>query len=329
MFNFYQPLWFIGLFLIPLVVFFDLWFYKKYTPKIAFSNLIVIKIFQKRSSFFRYLPTIFKSLTIFFLIIALARPRFTLEKREHTTFGIDIALVIDISGSMQAVDFRPKNRIEVAKDVVKDFIKNRPDDRFSVVTFGTYAYSLVPLTNDFNALNTIISSIQADPEGQTAIGNGIAIGVNRLKDSPAVSKIIILLTDGVNNAGQIDPNTATELAKTFGIKVYAIGIGTKGQVDFPVQHPIFGTQYRKVNIDMDIEALHKIAEIGGTGRAAIASNTEQLQEIFNEINKLEKTEIKSNVHYEHKELFIYYLYIALALLFVMVLSRTIFRVVLP
>ena len=219
--------------------------------------------------------------------------------------------------------------MQVAKNVVQNFVNNRTDDRFAVVTFGTYAYSLVPLTGDFNTINTIIGNIQADPEGQTAIGNGIAIGAARLKDSPAQSRIIILLTDGVNNAGQIDPITATELARTFGIKVYAIGIGSRGQVDFPYQHPIFGTQYRKVNIDMDIDALHKIAEIGGTGRAAIASNTEQLQEIFNEIDRLEKTEIKSNVHYEHKELFIYFLYIAASLLFLLILTRSVFRITLP
>ncbi|MCL1826765.1 MAG: VWA domain-containing protein [Candidatus Cloacimonetes bacterium] len=329
MYNFLYPHWFWALLIVPVVILYDLWSYKRFTPKIVFSNLSVIKLFQKRSSFLRFLPMAAKSAVIVFIVIALARPRFTLERREHTTFGIDIALVIDISGSMQAVDFRPNNRIEVAKDVVKNFVKNRPDDRFSVITFGTYAYSLVPLTNDFSALNMIISDIKADPEGQTAIGNGIAIGVSRLKDSPAKSRIIILLTDGVNNAGQIDPNSAAELAKTFGIKVYAIGIGSKGQVDFPYQHPIFGLQYRKVNIDMDINALHKIAEIGGTNRAAIASSTEQLQDIFAEIDRLEKTEIKSNVLYEHKELFIYFLYVALGLIFVMILSRTIFRFTLP
>ncbi|MCL2065164.1 MAG: VWA domain-containing protein [Candidatus Cloacimonetes bacterium] len=330
MYNFQYPLWFLLLLVIPFLVWHDIYFYKKKTPKINFSNIGLLKLIQKRSSFLRFLPIILKSLIIVFLTIALSRPRHTLERHEQTTFGVDIALVIDVSGSMRAVDFRPMNRMEAAKQIAMNFINRRPNDRFSIVTFATYANTLVPLTNDFNVLNTVVSGISIPlTQDATAIGNGLAIGTLRLKDSEAESRVIILLTDGENNAGQIDPITAAEIARSFGIRIYAIGIGSTGPVDFPFQHPVFGTQYRQVNIGFDIEALHRIAEIGGTHRAAMARNTEELQQIFNEIDILERTEIHSNVYFEHKEMFIYYIYIALGLLFILILMRTIFRISLP
>ena len=330
MYNFQYPLWFLLLLVIPLIIWHDIWFFKRKSPKVSFSNIGILKLIQKRSSLLRFIPIILKSLVIISLTLALARPRFTLERREQTTFGVDIALVIDVSGSMRAVDFRPMNRMEAAKQIAANFISRRPHDRFSIVTFATYANTLVPLTNDFNVLNTIVSGISIPlTQDATAIGNGLAIGTLRLKDSEAESKVIILLTDGENNAGQIDPIQAAEIARSFGIRIYAIGIGSTGPVDFPFQHPVFGTQYRQVNIGFDIETLHRIAEIGGTHRAAMARNTEELQQIFNDIDILERTEIQSNVYYEHREMFIHFIYIALALLVVMILLRTVFRISLP
>jgi len=330
MYNFLYPLWFFLLLLIPALIFYELYALKKIIPKIAFSNLSLIKTIVKKNSVWRYIPLVLKCLLVVFITIALARPRFTTERREYTTYGVDIALSIDVSGSMQAVDFKPRNRMEAAKTVALDFINKRLSDRFAIVTFATYAYTLVPLTNDFNVLNTVVSQIKVDEyQSSTAIGNGLAIAVARLKDSPAKSKIIILVSDGVNNAGQIDPITAAELARTFDIKVYTVGIGSKGLVDFPYQHPLFGTQYRKVNVDFDIDGLNRIAEIGGTGRAHIAANTQQLQAIFDEIDQLEKTEIVANVYYEQKEMFIYFLYLAGAMLLALILINTVFRVSLP
>ena len=330
MYNFSQPQWFFLIILIPLLIWYDLYVFKKKTPKITFSNLELLKLVQKRNSFLRYLPVVLKSLILFFIIVALARPRFTLERREHTTYGIDIILSIDVSGSMKAIDFKPMNRMEAAKKVALDFVQKRENDRIGIVTFASYAYTLTPLTTDFNVLNTIISNIEIDEDQSgTAIGNGIAIATARLKDSQAESKVIILLTDGVNNAGQIDPLTAAELAKAFDIKIYAVGVGSTGPVDFPFHHPIYGTTNRKVNIDLDIDVLNSIAQMTGTGRAAIASNTEQLQEIFDEIGRLEKTEIKANVYYEHKELFVYFLYLAVFFVFLFVLTKTVFRISLP
>jgi len=331
MYNFLYPQWFFLLLVIPLLIWYDIYYFRKKTPKIYFSNLKLLKVIQKRNSIFKYLPIILKCLIILFITIALARPRHTLERREHTTYGVDIMLVIDISGSMLAVDFRPLNRMEVAKQVALDFINRRRDDRIGVVTFATFAHTLVPLTNDFNVLNKVVSGITIAPPGrdQTAIGNGIGIAVNRLKDSPAESKIIILLTDGANNAGQIDPIQAAEIARTFDIRVYAVGMGSHGLVDFPFVDAFGRRRYQQVHIEFCIDTLHRIAEIGGTGRAAMATSTQELQAIFDEIDRLEKTEITANVHFEHREMFIYFLYVAVALLFIKIMTRSLFRMSLP
>jgi len=325
------PQWFFLLLIIPLLVVIDIYYHRKRTPKVFFSNLNVLKLLSKRNSIFKYLPIVLKCLLIIFITIALARPRHTLERREHTTYGADIVLVIDISGSMLAVDFRPLNRMEAAKRVALDFISRRRDDRVGIVTFATFAHTLVPLTNDFNVLSTVVSGITVAPRGrdQTAIGNGIAIAVNRLKDSPAESRIIILLTDGANNTGQIDPIQAAEIARSFGIRVYAVGIGSHGLVDFPVTDAAGRRRYQRVHIEFCEDTVNRIAEIGGTGRARMSTNTQELQAIFDEIDLLEKTEIQANIHYEHRELFIYFVYVAVALMFLMILTRSIFRMALP
>jgi len=329
MFNLVYPLWLLLILIIPLLILYELYFFKKNTPKIAFSNLSLIRQIAKRDSFLKYLLMVLKSLLILTIAIALARPRFSYERKEYTTYGVDIVISLDISGSMLAADFRP-NRMEAAKKVAQDFISKRENDRLGIVTFATYAYTLVPLTNDFGVLNMVVSNIKVDENyGTTAIGNGLAIAVSRLKDSEAKSKIIILVSDGVNNAGQIDPLTAAEIARTFGIKVYTVGIGSKGLVDYPYQHPIFGTQYRKVNVDFDLDTLNKIAELTGTVSAHLAGNNQKLEEIFNEINDMEKTEITANTYYEHKEIFIYFLYAAGALLLALILINSVFRYTLP
>jgi len=330
MYNFLYPLWFLLLLLIPALIFYEIYSLRKIVPRIAFSNLALIRSIVLKDSIYKYIPLVLKCLLVLFISIALARPRFTSEKREYTTYGVDIVLSIDVSGSMQAVDFKPKNRMEAAKTVALEFINKRENDRFGIVTFATYAFTLVPLTTDFNVLNTVVSHIKVDENySSTAIGNGLAIAVARLKDSTAKSKIIILVSDGVNNAGQIDPITAAELARTFDIKVYTVGIGSKGLVDFPYQHPIFGTQYRKVNVDFDIDGLNKIAQIGGTDRVRIASNTPELAAVFNEIDQLEKTEIVANVLYEQREMYIYFLYIAVFILLCLILLNTVLRISLP
>ncbi len=330
MFNFARPLFLLLLFIVPFLVWFELFFLKRLSPKIKFSNINLLKKVQTRNSILAYMPIVCKSLIIILLVIALARPRLSLEKREHTTHGIDIILCIDVSGSMKAVDYQPVNRMEAAKKVAIDFINKRENDRIGVVSFATYAYTLSPLTSDYNVLNTVVSNMRVDEEQSgTAIGNGLAISTLRLKDSPAKSKVIILLTDGENNAGEIDPVTAAEIATLYNIKIYPVAVASQGPVDFPVQHPIYGLRYVKHTFNIDIDMLNKLAELTGTGKAATAFNTQQLDNILSEIDRLETTEIKANVYFEHKELFYIFLWIALALLFLIIIFKTVFRINLP
>jgi len=263
------------------------------------------------------------------LIVSLARPRFAHKKQQITGKGIDIILAIDVSGSMKAVDFKPTNRLEAAKKVAIDFIEKRRNDRIGLVVFSENAFTQCPLTLDYNILMTIMDHIRINDEASgTAIGLGLAMAVARLKDSEAKSKVIILITDGRNNTGEIDPFTAADFAATYGIKVYTIGVGSKGLVDFPVQTP-FGVRYRKFKVDIDMETLHKIAEMTGTERARRATNTQELEAIIKYIDELEKTEIKIQNYYEYQELFWNYLLIAMILMMIDFVLRTMIRKEIP
>jgi Ca-activated chloride channel family protein len=258
-----------------------------------------------------------RTLLIAAVFISLARPRLANEKQKITGNGIDIIMAVDVSGSMKAVDFRPTNRLESAKKVATEFIKKRSNDRIGVIVFSDHAFTQCPLTLDYNMLMNIIGNIRIDEEAQgTAIGMGLATAVARLKESQAKSKVIILITDGLDNTGQIDPVTAANLAATFGIKVYTIGVGKKGLVDFP-----YGRGYRKVNIDIDIDILNEIARICGTQRARLARNTEELSEIMYTIDEMEKTQIEIKNYFEYKELFPRWLWLAVGLLILEIFTR--------
>jgi Ca-activated chloride channel family protein len=234
--------------------------------------------------------------------------------------GIDILLAIDISGSMKAVDFQPTNRLEAAKKVAAEFIDKRVNDRIGVIIFSDNAFTQCPLTLDYNILMNLLEKIQINEEPSgTAIGMGLATAVARLKDSEAKSKVIILITDGRNNTGEIDPFTAAELAQTFGIKVYPVGVGSKGEVDYPY-NTVFGVRYKKVKIDIDMDALNKIAEITGTERARLAQNTGELEAIIDYIDELEKSEIEIQNYYQYKEMFWYFLLVGLILLILRLFS---------
>jgi Ca-activated chloride channel family protein len=228
--------------------------------------------------------------------------------------GIDIVLSIDVSGSMQALDFKPKNRLETAKRVALDFVEKRRNDRFGIVVFAPNAFTLCPLTGDFNLLKHSIENITfPEDDSGTAIGMGIATAVARLKESTAKSKVIILITDGDNNAGEIDPITAAHLAKTYGIKIYAVGIGSKGLVDFPFKDAFNRTVYRKVNITFDMKMLHEVARITGVEKAWNAKNTKEFENIIKEIDSLETSEFEYEHYYKYTELFYRFLLAALAL----------------
>jgi Ca-activated chloride channel family protein len=241
------------------------------------------------------------------LIIALARPQKVNTEKIISTEGIDIVLALDISTSMLAVDFKP-NRLEAAKTVAKEFVANRKNDRIGLVVFAGETFLQCPLTIDYNVLNSFIDQVtvaEREFDG-TAIGMAIANAVNRLRDSDAKSRVIILLSDGRNNAGELDPVTAAELAKTFGIKVYTIGAGKRGQADYPMQ--TFGgrTVYQKVDVQIDEKVLTEVANATG-GKYFRATNKEKLLAVYNEISEMEKTEIKVKDYYNYYEMYFWFL----------------------
>lgn len=270
----------------------------------------------------RLIPPFLFFISLALLVVALARPQKTTERVEQITKGIDIVITLDISKSMEVQDLKP-NRLEAAKATAKKFVLGRFQDRIGVVVFSGEAFSLAPLTTDYDLLRTYISEIKFNliDQGGTAIGSALAVGINRLKESRADSKVIILLSDGDNNAGNIDPITAAKLANAYGIKIYSILVGVeKGTV--PAGTDIFGnTQY--LNVDVDPQTLRKIAEIGN-GRFYKAANNKALQEIFSVIDKLEKSEIKTNRYKNIKDFYDVYLKWSLIFLLLWFLSKNTF-----
>jgi Ca-activated chloride channel family protein len=269
----------------------------------------------------------FRMLAVMLVVLALARPQ-TVEvsSKTKTTRGIDIVMAIDVSASMLAKDLKP-NRLEALKNVAGDFIKGRPNDRIGLVEYAGESYTKTPITSDKGIVLQSLKSIKYNTviTGGTAIGMGLATAVNRIKDSKAKSKIIILLTDGVNNAGFIDPQTASELAVEYGIKTYTIGLGTNGMALSPVaiRNGVF--QYGKIQVEIDEKLLKEIAEVTG-GKYFRATNNRKLKEIYKEIDALEKTEVEEFKFYNYEEKFRPLIWIALGLLVFEFLMRfTIFR----
>ncbi len=272
----------------------------------------------------RHLLIVFRVLSTVCFIVAVARPQSTSHGENVTTEGIDIVLATDISGSMLAEDFRP-NRIEAAKRVVSDFVNGRENDRVALVIFAGESFTQCPLTLDHAVVLNLLKDVKAGMvEDGTAIGMGLATSVSRLKDSKAKSRVIILLTDGVNNRGFIDPMTAAGIAQSFGIRVYTIGVGTMGTAPYPVQTP-FGVQYQNIPVEIDEALLQKIASQTG-GQYFRATDNKKLKAIYDEIDRLEKTKIEVTQFRRHSEEF----YAAaslggLLLLLEVLLGQTIFR----
>jgi Ca-activated chloride channel family protein len=270
-----------------------------------------------------------RAAAIILMIIALARPQTMLEGTKTVSEGVDIVLTLDTSTSMLGEDFmmggRRINRFEVVRDVVKDFINKRRDDRIAMVAFAARAYTVCPLTTDYPWLYENLERVRVGMiEDATAIGSAIASSVNRLRTSKTKSKVIILLTDGINNAGNISPLTAAEAAKALKIKVYTIGIGTKGLVPYPMKDIYGRTVYQNISIPVDEESLKRIADITG-GKYYRATDTETLWKIYDEINRLEKSNIEHFGYREYNELFYNFLIPALIVLFIEIfLGHTIF-----
>jgi Ca-activated chloride channel family protein len=231
------------------------------------------------------------------LIVGLARPQQGQRQRELRARGVDIVLALDISSSMQAEDFQPDNRLAVAKALAEDFVLQRRHDRLGVVAFAASAFTQVPLTLNQDALVSLLRRLDFGMvEDGTALGMGLATAVNRLRRSPAKSRVVILLTDGINNRGAIDPRTAAELARAIGVRVYTIGVGTTGTAPFPVDDPVLGRRYERVPVEIDEETLTAIARRTG-GRYWRARDPRALAAIYREIDRLERSEIK-DVEYE-------------------------------
>lgn len=255
-------------------------------------------------SLLRFLPALFFSIALGLILVALARPQSTNEQVEQWSEGIDIMLTIDISESMQIEDFRP-NRLEAAKDVARNFVAGRFQDRIGLVVFSGEAYSRSPLTTDYELLNTYIDDINFDliESRGTAIGSALAVSTNRLRESQSESKVLILLSDGDNTAGNIDPETAAKLAYAHGIRIYSIAIGKEGRV--PFGQDFFGRP-RYVENTLDETTLRQIAEIG-QGNFYRVSNKQALQEVFSEIDQLEKAEIKETRYKDTTDYYVVYL----------------------
>jgi Ca-activated chloride channel family protein len=266
-----------------------------------------------------WLPFALETLAMLAVIVALARPQRVVRMSASDRYGIDIVVALDASGSMAAEDFRPRNRFSVAKELIGDFIARRQDDRIGIVTFGARAATRVPITYDRDIAQNILDKAEVGENGDgTAIGHAIATAVNRLRSSTSRSRVIILVTDGVNNAGSIDPLTAASLAAKFGIKIYTIGVGSRGQVPMPIkrQNPITGeieTMYQLVRADIDEETLTKIAKDTG-GEYFRATNTQTMAEILGRIDRLEKTRLTAPKSEKIDELYVWPLAAALALL---------------
>lgn len=312
---------------IPLLI---VWYFFMQKKDTAILSIPSLKGFKTSSTLSKLKPLLYilRLLALASIIVALARPRnVSVSKRTKTNRGIDIVMAIDVSASMLARDLRP-NRLEALKKVAITFVNRRPNDRIGIVVYAGESFTQTPITSDKRIVKRTISELQwGQLESGTAIGMGLGSGVNRLKESEAKSKVIILLTDGVNNSGNIDPRTATELAKELGIKVYTIGIGTNGMADFPwSKDPRTGQlNFRKQKVEIDEELLKFIAS-ETEGKYFRATNNTELKEIYEEIDKLEKTKIEEFKYYNYKEMYRPLVFLALGLLlFEFLLRNTIFK----
>ena len=266
-----------------------------------------------------HVPFVLRVAAITLLSIALARPQLTNRWSSESTEGIDIMMALDISGTMQAEDLKP-NRLEAAKQVASDFVIARPNDQIGLVVFAGESFTQCPLTTDHAVLVNLFKSVKFGMiEDGTAIGLGLANAVNRMKDSPTKSKVVILLTDGSNNRGDIDPMTAAEIAKTFGIRVYAVGVGSHGQARVPVQTPM-GVQYMTMDSEFDETTLQNIASTTG-GQYFRATDNNSLKQIYEQIDQLEKTKLRVREYAKHTDTFAPFLMAALLCLLAEILLR--------
>lgn len=319
-----ELLW-LALVLIPLTAYYVLQ-QRKNRAEFRFSNVASAKVAQANlKSKLIHLPFALRCIAIALLVVVLARPQSTSSWQDVTTEGIDIVMALDISSSMLAEDFKP-NRLEAAKKVAKNFIGNRPNDRLGLVVFAGESFTQCPLTTDHSVILNLFNDVKSGMlEDGTAIGMGLATSVKRLKDSEAISKVVILLTDGDNNSGSIAPATAAEIATEFGIRVYTIGVGTRGMAPMPFTDPFGRTRYQDIEVKINEELLTRIADMTD-GKYFRATDNQSLEAIYTEIDELEKSKIDVTEYRKRKEEFLPFAIVALLLLGIeLLLKQTILR----
>lgn len=325
--EFLNPQFFWLLLLLPIIGFWFYWTRNSNKSKLIFGNTEGFKNQNTWKLTFRHILPLLRLLALGSLIVALARPvSRNVTQKTKTNRGIDIVMSIDISASMLARDLSP-NRLEQLKKVAVNFVNNRVNDRIGIVTYAGESFTKVPITTDKEILIKNIKGLNwGELDGGTAIGMGLGSAINRIKDSKAKSKVIILMTDGVNNAGFVDPTTAAEIAREYGIKVYTIGIGTNGMAMFPVAKDLDGSLiFQNQPVEIDEALLKKIAQLTN-GKYFRATSNSKLQSIFDEIDKLEKTEIEELKYENFDELYRKWVFIALGLLAMeFIIRKTILR----
>ncbi len=298
------------LLIVPLLLVWYIWKYRIFRGEILYSGFPGIAGTDRSyKTILRHFQHILRLLAIITVVIALARPQSSISNKQINVEGIDIMLAIDISGSMLAEDLKP-NRIESAKNVASDFISKRPNDRIGLIGYSGVAFTQCPLTVDHTVLQSLLSKLRNNMIADgTAIGDGLGLAVERLRHSEAISKVVILLTDGINNMGFIDPAMAAQIASEFGIRIYTIGVGKKGKAPYPFRTP-FGIQYDYVDVEIDEVLLQNIAEMSG-GKYFRAVDNRSLQEIYNEIDALERTKIEVAYFTRHTEKFHVFIILAM------------------
>lgn len=281
------------------------WWWRRHRrpAAIVFSRVPVLALGPHAGRRATLILLVLRNLLLAFTVIAMARPRLGAHTEDVTSDGINIVLVIDLSSSMLALDFQPQNRVEVTKDIVKQFVSERTSDRIGVVSFASEALTQVPLTTDYAVVNQAIDNLAVgELEDGTAIGTAIATAANRLRDAPGKSKVMILLTDGENNRGSIDPRTAAKAAAVFGIKIYTVGVGSEGMAPVPVSQGLFGLRYENRIVRIDEPLLTDVAKTTG-GRYFRARDPAALRSIYQQIDQLEREPVRTRTYVRYTELF--------------------------
>ncbi len=316
-----------GLLIIPATILWYIFRHKKQEAPVRYSDTSGFDNLPRSWKVYaRHLLFVLQMAALGLLIVAIARPQSSSTSQTSNIEGIDIILAQDISGSMLARDLKP-DRLEASKKVAADFVEGRPTDRMGLVVFAGESFTQVPLTTDHGIMLNMLKELKTGMiEDGTAIGDGLATAINRLKDSEAISKVIILLTDGLNNAGSVDPYTAAELAKLYGIRVYTVGVGSYGTAPFPV-NTIFGTQYQQMRVEIDEKLLTTIANSSG-GKYFRATSNQKLDEIYDEIDRLERSKIEvTEFRHLHEEFYPLVAWALALLLLEFILRKTVFRTI--